>query len=78
MCERSVGPSTTYRHVRTGRDLDSRHRTVILWQAADLVKGQVEAHIIIILEATLDTVVILSVQQVLTLADTVRTAAGIP
>lgn len=72
-----TGPRKTHRHVLTGRGFDGRNRTVILWREADLVYGQVERHIVITLDATLRTVVILTRQQAIELADALRVAAGI-
>lgn len=77
MRARSAGPLKTHRHVLAGRDFDSHNRTVILWWEADLVYGQVERHIVITLDATLRTAVILTLQQAIELADALRAAAGI-
>jgi hypothetical protein len=77
MRAQSAGPLKTHRHVLTCRDFDSRNRTVILWREADLVYGQVERHIVITLDATLRTAVILTRQQAIELADALRAAAGI-
>ncbi len=77
MCARPARPIKTYRHVLTGRDLDSRNRTVILWREADMVEGQVVVHIVITLGATLDTAVILTFRQAAELANALNAAAGV-
>jgi hypothetical protein len=77
MCALSARPIKTYRHVLTGRDLDNRNRTVILWREADMVEGQVLVYIVITLDATLDTVVILTFRQAIELADALKAAAGV-
>lgn len=77
MRAQSAGPLKTHRHVLTGRDFDGHNRTVILWREADLVYGQVERHVVITLDATLRNAVILTLQQVIELADALRAAAGI-
>jgi hypothetical protein len=65
------------RHAITGRDLDSRNRTVILWRETDLVKGRVERHIVVTLDATPHTAVILTLSQALELAEALSAAAAI-
>ncbi len=70
-----VNPDQDRRHAITGRDLDSCNRTVILWREIDLVHGQVERHIVITLDATPRTAVILTLPQAVELADALRAAA---
>ena len=70
-------PERNHRHALTGRDSDGRNRTVILWREVELVHGQVQRHVVITLDATLCTAVILTLQQAIELADALRAAAGI-
>lgn len=77
MRAQSAGLLKTHRYVLTGRDFDSRNRTVILWREADLVSGEAERRIVITLDATRRTAVILTLQQAIELADALRAAAGI-
>ena len=72
-----VKPDQSHRHAITGRDSDSRNRTVILWRETDLIDGRVERHIVITLDATLRTAVILTLTQAIELADALRVAAAI-
>lgn len=72
-----VNPEQDHRHAITGRDLDSRNRTVILWRETDLVQGSVERHVVVTLDATSRTAVILTLPQAVELADALRAAAAI-
>jgi hypothetical protein len=72
-----VNPDQDHRHAVTGRDGDSRNRTVILWRETDLVHGRVERHVVITLDATPRTAVILTLSQAAELADALRAAAAI-
>ncbi|MGH3428651.1 MAG: hypothetical protein ACRDRI_16915 [Pseudonocardiaceae bacterium] len=75
MPEQSAGPLKSHRHALTGRDVDNRNRTVILWLESDLVCGQVWHHVVITLDATLHTAVILTLKQAAELADALSVAA---
>lgn len=72
---RPVNPEQDHRHAITGRDLDRRNRTVILWRETDLVQGSVERHVVVTLDATSRTAVILTLPQAVELADALRAAA---
>ncbi|MGH3771097.1 MAG: hypothetical protein ACRDRW_06845 [Pseudonocardiaceae bacterium] len=82
MPEQSAGPLKSHRHVLTGRDVEGRNRTVILWLESELesglVCGQVRHHVVITLDATLWTAVMLTLRQAAELVDAIRAAAGIP
>jgi hypothetical protein len=73
-----VNADQDHRHAITGRDPDSCNRTVILWRETDLVHGRVERHVVITLDATPRTAVILTLPQAVELADALRAAAAIP
>jgi len=78
MRAQSPGPLKTHRHVLTGLDVDGRNRTVILWLESDLACGQVQHHVVITLDATPYTAVILTPRQAAELAKALAAAAGIP
>ena len=70
-----VNAEKDHRHAVTGRDSDSCNRTVILWRETDLVRGRVERNVVITLDATSRTTVILTLSQAVELADALRAAA---
>jgi hypothetical protein len=67
----------SHRQAITGRDCGNGNRTVILWRETDLVNGRVERQVVITLDATLRTAVILTLPQAAELADALSAAAAI-
>lgn len=70
-----VNADQSHRFAITGRDPDHRNRTVILWREIDLIRGEVVRHVVVTLDATMRTAVILNLAQAVKLADALRTAA---
>lgn len=66
----------SHRHAITGRDPDNQNHTLILWKETDLIHGKLVRHVIITLDATIRTIVILSPPQVIELANKLRMTAG--
>lgn len=73
-----MNPDRSHRHALTGRDSDDLNRTIILWRETVLVHGGVVRKVVITLDATMRTAVILTSPQAVELADAVRAAAGQP
>jgi hypothetical protein len=71
-----VNADQRHRHALTGRDPDRCNRTIILWRETDLVHGRVVRCVVITLDTTMRTAVILTLPQALELADALRAAAG--
>jgi hypothetical protein len=66
----------SHQHAITGRDPGDRNRTLILWKETDLIHGKLVRHVVIILDTTLRTAVMLSLPEVVELANALRMAAG--
>ncbi|MGH3982968.1 MAG: methyltransferase domain-containing protein [Pseudonocardiaceae bacterium] len=62
----------SHRHAITDRDPDNRNRTLILCKETDLVHGKVVRHVVLTLDATMQTALILTLPQAIELADALR------
>ncbi len=70
-----MNPDRSHRHALTGRDPDDLNRTVIVWRETNPVQGGVMRHVVITLDTTMLTAVILTLSQALELAGALRAAA---
>lgn len=71
----AVSAELSHRFAITGKDPDGRNRTVIVWQEADLVDGQVVRHVVVTLDATMTTATMLTRAQASELGQAMLKAA---
>ena len=65
----------SHRFAITGRDLDGRPRTIILWREVDLVRGTVVRRVVVTLDATINTATTLTFAQAVEVAEAILAAA---
>ncbi|MGH7486245.1 MAG: hypothetical protein ACREMY_11700 [bacterium] len=65
----------SHRFALTGHDPEGRHRTIILWQEADLVDGVVQRRVVVTLDATMNTATILTRAEAVEVARAMLAAA---
>lgn len=71
-----MNPDRSHRHALVGCGSDDRNRTIILWRETVLVHCGVVRKVVITLDATMSSAVILTSPEAVELADAVRAAAG--
>ena len=65
----------SHRFALTGRDPEGSNRTIILWQEADLVDGNVVRRVVVTLDATMNTATVLTRPQAVEVAQAMLAAA---
>jgi hypothetical protein len=65
----------SHRFALTGRDPEGRNRTIILWQEADLVDGNVVRRVVLTLDATMKTATVLTCPEAIEVAEAILAAA---
>jgi hypothetical protein len=65
----------SHRFALTGQDPEGRNRTIILWQEADLVDGNVVRRVVVTLDATMNTATVLTRPQAVQVAQAILAAA---
>ncbi|MGH3825211.1 MAG: hypothetical protein ACRDRA_20590 [Pseudonocardiaceae bacterium] len=65
----------SHRFALTGRDPEGRNRTIILWQEADLVDGNVVRRVVVTLDATMATATVLTCPEAVEVAQALLAAA---
>jgi hypothetical protein len=70
-----VSADQSHRFALTGQDPKGRNRTIILWHEADLVGGNVMRRVMITLDATMNTAVVLTRAQAIEVAQAILAAA---
>jgi hypothetical protein len=66
----------SHRFAITGQDPEGRNRTIILWRETDLVDGKVQRRVVVTLDATMNTVTVLTRDQATEVAQAMLEAAG--
>jgi hypothetical protein len=70
----AVSAECSRRFVLTGADRDGRNRTMILWQESDLVDGRVEHRVVLTVDSTAKTVILLTCTQAIEVAQALTAA----
>ncbi len=63
------------RFVLTGKDLEGRNRTIILWREVDLIGGTVVRRVVITVDATVTTATVLTFAQAVEVGQAILEAA---
>lgn len=63
------------RFTLTGQDPQGHSRTIILWRDVDLVEDRIQRRVVVTLDATMRTAVMLSCPQAIELAEAILAAA---
>lgn len=65
----------SHRFALTGHDPEGRNRTIILWRELDLVDGKVVRQLVLTLDATMNTAMVLTCPQAIEVAQAILAAA---
>jgi hypothetical protein len=63
------------RFALTGSDPEGRNRTIILWRETDLVEGKVVRRVVLTLDATMTTAMVLTCAEAVEVAQAILAAA---
>jgi hypothetical protein len=65
----------SHRFAFTGQDPEGRNRTIILWREVDLIGGHVVRRVVVTLDATMVTAVVLTCAQAVEVGQAILEAA---
>jgi hypothetical protein len=65
----------SHRFALTGKDPESRNRTIILWREVDLIGGTVVRRVVVTLDAMMHTATVLTCPEAIEVAEAILAAA---